>query len=75
MGYFSAPQDIVNSVTLVFCRRVFKTESEVVEMPNDVEIWLSETANVTLTEIGVKRGQNVVDFGCGPGYTSIPEAR
>lgn len=43
-------------------------------MTKDVDIWMSELAHETLTRIGVKKGQTVVDFGCGPGYTAIPAA-
>ncbi|NIA72483.1 class I SAM-dependent methyltransferase [Pelagibius litoralis] len=43
-------------------------------MPNDVDIWMSETAHAVLTRVGLKKGQTVIDFGCGPGYTAIPAA-
>lgn len=37
--------------------------------------WLQRHAMEVLTAIGVKKGQTVLDYGCGPGIFSIPAAR
>ena len=41
----------------------------------DVDRWFAENAAECIAEIGVKRGQKVLDFGCGRGRYSIPAAR
>jgi len=37
--------------------------------------WLDENASEALDEMGVRAGQIVLDFGCGPGKYTIPAAR
>lgn len=37
--------------------------------------WLDENASEALGEMGVRAGQMVLDFGCGPGKYTIPAAR
>ncbi|MFO7973863.1 MAG: class I SAM-dependent methyltransferase [Candidatus Hydrogenedentota bacterium] len=42
---------------------------------NDADSWLSSEATSCLTEIGLRPGQTVLDFGCGKGRYSIPAAQ
>jgi len=44
-------------------------------METDVERWLRKDGQVFLTQIGIKKGQVVLDFGCGSGNYTIPAAR
>ncbi|MCD6170174.1 MAG: class I SAM-dependent methyltransferase [Candidatus Latescibacteria bacterium] len=44
-------------------------------MKNDSERWLKEKAKELLKEVGIKKGQIVLDFGCGCGYYTIPAAK
>ncbi|MFX1561957.1 MAG: class I SAM-dependent methyltransferase [Promethearchaeota archaeon] len=44
-------------------------------MNGDVELWLKELAEPFLEEVGLQSNQQVLDFGCGPGYYVIPAAR
>jgi ubiquinone/menaquinone biosynthesis C-methylase UbiE len=44
-------------------------------MTNDVERWLREEGKVFLEDIGIKKGQSVLDFGCGAGHYTIPAAK
>lgn len=44
-------------------------------MKNNEKIWLEEVGERFLREIGIKKGQNVLDFGCGSGNYTIPAAR
>ena len=41
----------------------------------DVDFWLTRAAEGTLSGLGVRRGQTVLDFGSGPGYYAVPAAR
>jgi len=41
-------------------------------MRNDVERWLKKYGEEFLRRIGIKRGQTVLDFGCGSGNYAIP---
>jgi len=45
------------------------------EMETDLERWLKEKAEEVLREVGIKKGQIVLDFGCGSGYYTIPAAK
>jgi ubiquinone/menaquinone biosynthesis C-methylase UbiE len=42
---------------------------------SDVEKWLKEEGNAFLREMGIKRGQTILDFGCGRGHYAIPAAQ
>lgn len=42
---------------------------------NEPDRWLSSDAASCLTEIGLRQGQTVLDFGCGRGHYSIPAAQ
>ena len=42
---------------------------------SDMRRWLDEEGVQALRKIGVKRGQAVLDFGCGKGNYTIPAAR
>jgi len=42
---------------------------------NDVTRWLEEDGQTFLRDIGIKKGQVVVDFGCGAGHYTIPAAK
>jgi len=44
-------------------------------MPTDIERWLRQEGMVFLADIGIKRGQRVLDFGCGAGTYTIPVAK
>lgn len=43
-------------------------------MKNSVERWLEEYGKEFLRRVGIKRGQTVLDFGCGSGNYAIPAA-
>ena len=42
---------------------------------NDNELWLKKYSEKVLTEVGIKKGQTVLDFGCRMGNYTIPVAR
>ena len=44
-------------------------------MTNYVERWLREEGKLFLEDIGIKKGQSVLDFGCGAGHYTIPAAK
>lgn len=44
-------------------------------MRTDIERWLREEGEVFLEDIGIKRGQIILDFGCGVGHYTIPAAK
>jgi ubiquinone/menaquinone biosynthesis C-methylase UbiE len=41
----------------------------------DVDRWLKELAVPFLKRVGVQPKQRVLDFGCGPGFYTVPAAR
>jgi len=44
-------------------------------MESDVKRWIKVDGETFLKEIGIKRGQIVLDFGCGAGHYTIPAAK
>ncbi len=44
-------------------------------MRYDLDQWMNSEGERFFKEIGVKRGQIVLDFGCGVGHYTIPAAR
>ncbi|MBE9483077.1 MAG: hypothetical protein IMY88_05280, partial [Chloroflexi bacterium] len=44
-------------------------------MKSAIENWIEEAGEKFLKDIGIKRGQKVLDFGCGSGNYTIPAAR
>jgi ubiquinone/menaquinone biosynthesis C-methylase UbiE len=45
------------------------------QMENDVEEWLRKRGVQFLKDVGVKKSQIVLDFGCGAGHYTIPAAK
>jgi len=45
------------------------------EMKSDINVWLKEKAEKVLKEVGIRKRQTVLDFGCGSGYYTIPAAK
>jgi ubiquinone/menaquinone biosynthesis C-methylase UbiE len=43
-------------------------------MKSPIEKWMEEAGRKFLKDIGIRRGQNVLDFGCGSGNYTIPAA-
>ena len=44
-------------------------------MKPKVENWLKKDSEIILSEVGIKEGQTVLDFGCGSGVYTIPVAK
>ncbi|MCK4295810.1 MAG: class I SAM-dependent methyltransferase [Candidatus Marinimicrobia bacterium] len=44
-------------------------------MKTDLEKWLASEGKIFLKEIGVEKGQVILDFGCGVGHYTIPVAK
>lgn len=44
-------------------------------MENDVKRWLREEGEAFLKDVGIKKGQIILDFGCGVGHYTIPAAK
>lgn len=45
------------------------------EMNGNLEKWLKGEGERVLREIGIRKGQTILDFGCGSGEYTIPAAR
>jgi len=45
------------------------------EMKDDLEKWLEGKGERILRKIGIRKGQTVLDFGCGSGAYTVPVAR
>ena len=45
------------------------------EIESDIDKWLKEKAEEVLKKVGIRKGQTVLDFGCGSGYYTIPAAK
>lgn len=45
------------------------------EMKDDLERWLDGKGERVLRKIGIRKGQTVLDFGCGSGVYTVPVAR
>jgi predicted methyltransferase len=48
-----------------------KTQDKVGE---EMETWLKKDAKIFLEEVGIEKGDVVLDFGCGIGYYTLPVA-
>jgi ubiquinone/menaquinone biosynthesis C-methylase UbiE len=44
-------------------------------MATDIEKWLEGNGEVFLKDIGIRKGQLILDFGCGVGHYTIPAAK
>lgn len=44
-------------------------------MESDIQKWLKGDGEAFLRDIGIKRGQVILDFGCGSGHYTIPAAK
>ena len=44
-------------------------------MGTDIEKWLEGDGEVFLKDIGARKGQLILDFGCGVGHYTIPDAK
>ncbi len=44
-------------------------------MTGDVEKWLKTDGEIYLKDLGIKKGQSILDFGCGDGHYTIPAAK
>lgn len=44
-------------------------------MESSIEIWLIKDGEEFLKFIGIKKGQIMLDFGCGEGYYTIPASK
>jgi ubiquinone/menaquinone biosynthesis C-methylase UbiE len=44
-------------------------------METNIKRWLKEDGKIFLKEIGIKKGQVILDFGCGAGHYTIPAAK
>lgn len=53
----------------------FDKTGEGEKMKSDLEMWLEEVGERSLREIGVRKGQILLDFGCSSGNYTIPAAR
>jgi len=45
------------------------------KMSSDIEKWLKKDGVEFLKSIGIRNGQNILDFGCGDGHYTIPLAK
>lgn len=44
-------------------------------MGTDIQKWIEEDGEVFLKDIGIRKGQLILDFGCGVGHYTIPVAK
>lgn len=44
-------------------------------MENDVKRWLRGEGEAFLKDIGIRKGQTILDFGCGVGHYTVPAAK
>ena len=44
-------------------------------MESDTKKWLEQYAEKVLKEVGITKNQNILDFGCGSGYYTIPASQ
>ncbi len=61
----------------VFADNALQISKMHLTLPGEMALrdWLHRNASEVLTVIGVKKGQTVLDYGCGRGIFSIPAAR
>jgi len=46
-----------------------------ISMKSDVKMWLKKDGEEFLKSIGIRKGQIILDFGCGEGHYAIPAAK
>ena len=44
-------------------------------MINNIKSWLKKDGKIFLEDIGIKKGQIILDFGCGSGHYAIPAGK
>lgn len=44
-------------------------------MKPDIEKWLKKDGKIFIKEVGVEKGQTVLDFGCGSGHYALPAVK
>jgi ubiquinone/menaquinone biosynthesis C-methylase UbiE len=44
-------------------------------MINNIKSWLKKDGKIFLEDIGIKKGQIIMDFGCGSGHYTIPAGK
>jgi len=72
-----AGQEAINKLNGSFIKGSRITISQMPEtMPGEMEFreWLADNASMVLREVGLRVGQTILDFGCGPGIFTIPAA-
>lgn len=56
----------------IFTNKIIPT---IRKMESDVKRWLNGDGESFLKDIGIKKGQIILDFGCGAGHYTVPAAR
>jgi len=72
-----AAQEAIDKLSGSFVKGSRISVSQMPEtIPGEMEFreWLVDNAELVLREIGLKAGQSILDFGCGPGIFTIPAA-